>query len=56
MFLFLYFLFHDLNLELGLPLFSFWLENLVILVVFMFVTLIYFPQAYGLLTKSVKAI
>jgi hypothetical protein len=27
-FLFLFFLFHDLNLELGLPLFSFWVKIL----------------------------
>jgi hypothetical protein len=39
MFLFLFFLFHDLDLELGMLLFSFWLENHVILVVFMHVTL-----------------
>jgi hypothetical protein len=38
MFLFLFFLFHDLYLELGLPLFSFWLENPIILVVFVLMT------------------
>ncbi len=54
--MFLYFLFHDLDLELGLPLLSFWSENLVVLVVFVFMTLINLPQTYGLLTKYVKAI
>jgi len=54
--MFLYFLFHDLELELGLPLLLFWLENLVVLVVFVFMTLINLPQTYGLLTKYVKAI
>jgi hypothetical protein len=38
-FLFLFFLFHNLNLELGLPLFLSWLGNHVNLVVFVFVTL-----------------
>ncbi len=38
MFLFLFFLFHDLDLELSLALFSFWLRNLIILVVFVLVT------------------
>jgi hypothetical protein len=38
MFLFLFFLFHDLNVELGLHLIKFWLENHVVLVVFMLVT------------------
>jgi hypothetical protein len=54
--LLLYFLFHDLDLELSIPLFSFWFKNLVVLVVFVIVTLTYFPQTYGLLTKYVKAI
>jgi hypothetical protein len=39
MFLFLFFLFHDLDLELGMHLFSFWLEDHVVLVVFVHVTL-----------------
>jgi hypothetical protein len=38
MFLFLFFLFHDLNLELGMPLLLFWLENHAVLVMFVFVT------------------
>jgi hypothetical protein len=38
MFLFLFFLFHDLDLELGLPLCLSWLGNLVVSVVFMLVT------------------
>ncbi len=37
-FLFLFFLFHDLNFLLGLFLFLFWVENLIIYVVFMHVT------------------
>lgn len=40
MFLFLFFSFHDLDLELGLPLFSFWLKNHVIFVVFIPVILL----------------
>jgi hypothetical protein len=40
MFLFLFFLFHDLNLDLDLsmPLFFFGLQNLVYLVVFVYIT------------------
>ncbi len=43
-FLFFFFLSHDLNLELGLPLFSFWLGNLVVLVVFMLMIIIIYPK------------
>jgi hypothetical protein len=32
MFLFFFFLFHDLDLKLGMLLFLFWLENFVILI------------------------
>ncbi len=38
MFLFLFFLFHDLDLELGMPLLLFWLKNIIVLVVFMLMT------------------
>jgi hypothetical protein len=38
-FLFLFFLFHDLDLKLSLPLFSSWLGNLINLVVFVPMTL-----------------
>jgi hypothetical protein len=37
--LFLFFLFHNLDLELGLHLFSFWLQNLLDLVVFVLMTM-----------------
>ncbi len=38
-FLFLFFLFHDLDLEFAMPLFLFWLKNLIILVVFVLLTI-----------------
>jgi hypothetical protein len=38
MFLFLFLLFHDLDLELDWPLFLFLLENFIVLVIFMLVT------------------
>jgi hypothetical protein len=54
MFLFMFFLFHDLDLELGMPLFSFWLENLVVLVVFMPLTLytLYFETSFSHCSNS----
>ncbi len=39
-FLFLFFLFHVLDLELGLPSFSCWLKNCIVLIVFVALTLL----------------